>query len=148
MKKHVLLFLATFLMAATAFSQLRTIPASITEAFKKKFPNVAYTSWGDKVTSYEAYFTVNNEKMEAVFDSSGKWQKTGKYMDITKLPATVSTGFRNSAYSGEWIPKTAYEIENSNGQFEYRILIEKAGQIRKYLFLTKAGKVLQEAPAQ
>ena len=139
MKKNVLLFLsATFLMATTSFSQLRTVPESIKEAFKRKFPDVTTNSWADKITYYETSFTINNEKLDATFDSSGQWQKTGKYMDVTKVPAAVSTGYRNSAYSAEWTPKTAYEITNSNGKVEYRLLIEKAGKTRKYLFLSSS----------
>ncbi len=146
MKNKIVVFLVAVLLTISgAFAQLRKIPAEVTEAFKNKYPAATEVSWSDKLTSFQANFTLNNEKLEADFSSKGAWKKTTKDLDIASLPASVAEGFKGSKYSPDWTIKSANETEKEDKTFEYRLFIEKSALQKKYVYMNRDGKVLREA---
>lgn len=145
MKKYLFLVVTALFFTATSFSQLRKIPADVTEAFKNKYPQATNVSWSDKLSSFQASFTNENEKLEASFNSKGEWKKTEKDLDVTKLPSSVKEGFNGSKYNTDWSIKGAQETEENNGKFEYRLLIEKSALQKKYVYMNRDGQVLREA---
>lgn len=145
MKKQIFLFLAAILFTATGvFSQLRKIPAEVTEAFKAKFPYAKNVSWTDKVTAFQASFDQDESKMQASFNSKGDWKKTEKELVLADLPGVINKEMQNSKYEG-WTVKSATQIVESDDKFEYRFQIEKSALKKKIIYMSKEGEVLRES---
>ena len=145
MKKQIVLFLtAALLTVSSVFSQLRKIPAEVTEAFKAKFPQAKNVSWTDKISSFQASFDQDETKMQASFNSKGEWKKTEKDLVLTDLPGVINKEMQNSKYEG-WTIKSATQIVESDDKFEYRIQIEKSALKKKVIYISKEGEVLRES---
>jgi hypothetical protein len=145
MKKYLILLLTTMLFIANvATAQFRKVPATVTEAFKVKFPYAKNVSWSDKITSFQASFDQDDTKWAASFGSKGDWKKTEKDLVLNDLPGVVNDELKDTKYAG-WTTKAVTRIEENDGKFEYRIFIEKSSINKKYVYLSKEGQVLRES---
>ena len=146
MKKQLVIVLCILSFSTTvAIGQFRKIPAGVTDAFKNKYPDATEVSWSDKISAFQASFTLNNEKLEADFSSKGVWKKTSKELNITNLPTAIDEGFKSSKYHTDWTLKSAIETQKEDLSYEYRLLIEKSALQKKYLYFNQEGKLLREA---
>ena len=147
MKKTILLLLLMISIGAgKSFSQIRKIPAEVTDAFKAKYPNAQKVEWKDKVTVFEANFILNNTEMTADFSSKGEWQETDKKMNFDALPAAVKDGFKKSKYA-DWTPGTVTQIEKKDKSIRYRVYAEKSSIVQKrFLYFNEQGKLEKDAP--
>jgi len=91
MKKKVsllLLFLASIAIT-NLDAQIRSIPSKVTDSFKAKYPDAQKVEWKDKMTYFQAGFTLDGNEATADFSSKGEWQETDKKISFEALPASV-----------------------------------------------------------
>jgi hypothetical protein len=132
------------LTAATAQAQVRKIPATVTEAFKARYPHAEKVAWKDEIASFEAQFTLNGFIMTADFNSKGEWQNSEKKIQFTDLPTVVNDGFKKSKYE-DWKIVSVVEIDKNGESLQYRIEVKKSAVQKKYLFFNTNGKLIRDA---
>lgn len=130
-------------MLLTATAQFRNIPAEVTDNFKAKYPNASHVSWKDKITSFQAEFVQNKDKIKATYSSKGEWQKTEKKYDFGKLPSNVKDGFSKSKYASYDV-KEVLEIDDSEKGLMYRVVVKKDDFTRRALYFTAAGQLVKD----
>ena len=130
-------------MLVTANAQFRNIPAEVTDGFKVKFPKATHVTWKDKITSFQAEFVQNKDKVKATFSSKGEWQKTEKKYDFTKLPSNVKDGFSKSKYA-KYDVKEVSEIDDSEKGLMYRVVVKKDDFTKRGLYFTAAGQLVKD----
>jgi hypothetical protein len=143
--KHLVLFLAVISFSASAFSQVRKIPAAVTTAFTKQYPNAQDVAYRDQLTGYRVDFTLDSNKMTARYDNKGKWWETDKSSSYDKLAPEVKDGWQKTKYSAEWkVVETTIVYEPANKE-TYRLRVEKNDIQKKYLYFDKSGRLLRDA---
>lgn len=150
--KNILMkqFLCAFMLAVVVLTsnnlsaQFRDIPASVTNAFKEKYPEAKDISWEDRVTAFQAKFNMNDANYEARFNKDGNWLETEKHILMDELPSAVRESFQSSKFS-DWSDPSAAMIQKGNGGTEYRIFVTNNTVKRKYLYFSEDGKLLKEA---
>jgi hypothetical protein len=146
MKKHIIvsvLLIALVFISPSSFSQIRKIPAEVTQALKEKYPDADNVSWKDKLTVFAASFELNNEKYEARFNDKGEWKSTEKEISENEIPAEIKDGFEKSKYS-DWELRNVYLIQLPEDATQYRILVAKSDIQKKNLLFNNDGKLLKD----
>lgn len=144
MKKYIVVVLLLLGFTTTGIAQFRKIPADVTDAFRKKFPNAENVSWKDKLSAFQASFVMDEEEYTASFSSSGDWQETDRKSSFDDLPDDVVDGFQKSKYA-EWETGDVYVIEKKDEDLTYRIFVKKNSLQKKYLFFNSDGELLRDA---
>jgi len=145
MKKIFIAFAFIFLSVGAVMAQIRKIPSEVTNAFKDKYPSASDVTWKDKLTSFQASFTNNGEKMTAWFTKDDGWKETEVSKDFESLPAAVKDGFSKSKYNTEdWKKGSVTEIVTSDGGIQYKIYVEKSIVAKKFLYFGKDGQLQKE----
>ena len=147
MKKTMLLLLLLISVAVEkSFAQIRKVPAEVTNAFKAKYSDAQNVEWKDKVTFFQASFTLDNAEMTANFTGKGEWQETNKKMSFDALPDAVKDGFKKSKYS-DWTPGSVTQIEKNDKGIEYKIYAEKSSLVqKKFLYFNEQGQLVRDTP--
>jgi hypothetical protein len=144
MKKYIVVVLLLLGFTATGIAQFRKIPADVTDAFRKKFPNAENVSWKDKLSAFQASFVMDEEEYMASFSSSGDWLETDRKSSFDDLPDNVVDGFQKSKYA-EWETGDVYVIEKKDEDLTYRIFVKKNSLQKKYLFFNSDGELQRDA---
>lgn len=141
--KKILLFL--FLAAGMASqAQIRKIPAVVTEAFKKQYPNASNVEWKDKLTAFVANFDMGTAKFEAKYNSKGEWQQSEHATTEADLPAAVKDGLSKSKYA-EWKATDFFTRDLPGNKTQYRISVEKSDLQKKNLLFSSQGQLLKDS---
>jgi hypothetical protein len=145
MKKllSVMLIGGFFFMATAAQAQFRKIPGAVTDSFKGKYPNAQTVSWDDKVSAFQASFTLDGEIYEARYDSKGEWLGSQKKIQIDKIPAAVKDGLAKSKYA-DWEVKTVITRYLPEGKEQYGIGVYQKGLNKKNLLFSSEGQLLKD----
>jgi len=146
MKKVLPVFLALFLFSLTSISleaQVRKVPASVTDAFKQKYPDASKVEWKDKLTGFTASFEKGNMKCESRFSNKGAWQSTETKIEKDALPAAVTDGYGKSKYA-EWNIKSIYKIDLPGDTVQYRVQAVKSDIHKKNLVFNSTGRLLKD----
>ena len=146
MKKGTLIFLlslTSFLVASTAFSQIRKIPSNATENLKARYPGAENVEWKDAVSHFTAKFKVDGKDYEAHFDSDGNWKESLVKVDQAELPRAVKDGFAKSKYS-DWEIGKVEKIE-SGDKVRYRLQVKTGDIKKKILYFTPEGKLTKDS---
>lgn len=146
MKKCIgfVLAIALAFMAVATQAQIRKMPSEVTNAFKEKFPEAADVSWKDKLSSWQATFTLKGVKTEAWFSGKGEWKETDQELAFSSLPEDVKTGLSKSRYS-DWTPGSVTTIRKKDKELQYRIYVEKSSLVqKKYLYFSEKGVLQRE----
>jgi Putative beta-lactamase-inhibitor-like, PepSY-like len=129
------LIVAAILSATSCAAQ--TIPAVVTTAFAKSFPNTPVKKWDKEDGNYEANFSKDGATMSATFDAKGNWLETETDIKVSELPASV-TSYINANYKGATVKEAAI-ISNP----ESKKLFEAEVKGKDLLF-DEQGKFLKE----
>jgi hypothetical protein len=128
-------------VSIAAFSAIscmaQNIPAEVTAAFKKSFPNTTVKKWDKEDGNYEANFNKDGKTMSATFDAKGNWVETETDIKVSDLPASVA-GYVKTNYKGATIKEAAIM---SNPQSEKMYEAEVKG---KDLLFDENGKFLKQ----
>jgi len=112
------------------------VPASVTGAFKKQFPNTNAT-WEKEGMNYEVNFKHDGKTMSSVIDANGSILETETDMATADLPAAIRT-YVKEHYSNASI-KEAAKIVKANGEVTYEALVKG-----KDVIFDANGKFLKE----
>lgn len=139
MKRIMMLLIAIVGFTTITNAQIRKTPAEVTNAFTAKYPGATNVSWSDKLTNFEAAYTIDGVRGYANFDSDGTWKRTET--KISSLPSAVQDGWNKSKFNG-WTVKSMRKIERPEKETLYKIEAKKNKVVKKNIFFNEAG-VLQ-----
>jgi hypothetical protein len=118
--KKIILFIAFGSWAiSTSAQEMKGIdvPASITSAFAKMYPNARVDKWEKEMNNYEAEFRENKTDMSVSFGPNGQLIQTEQEIEITALPQGV-TDYVSKNLKGKKI-KEASKITDASGHVSY-----------------------------
>jgi len=145
MKTLILSVVLTIFCAASLDAQIRKIPSDVTDSFAYRYPHAEKVEWSDRLTSFEAGFTLNGVEMKAGFSSDGDWKYTEKTLTFDDLNPDVKDGFAKSKYA-DWTKGSVTEIRTPDKPLQYKVYAEKSAPFqKKYLYFDVSGKLLREA---
>lgn len=144
MRRTFVLFTA-LLLACSSFSQVRKIPAAVTDAFAKQYPNVSNVKYEDYIVTVHVHFDTDTAKMTAKYNGDGEWKETEREWSYDSLSADVKDGFQKSKYSVDWKVTETAIIYMPNNEIRYRVKVEKSDLQKKYLFFERNGRLVREA---
>jgi len=145
MKKIISFLLVITLFSTILHAQLRDLPASVTDAFKSRYPHAENVSWKDKLTFFEASFTLNSTDVTADFSNKGEWKSSETKSNFEALPGSVKDGFSKCKFA-DWTKGSVTELQHMGKGVEYRIYVEKSSPFqKKFLFFNANGKLVRDA---
>ncbi len=121
------------------------VPASVTSAFKAKFPTATKVSWEMEKTEYEANFKLNSEEVSANFDNIGKWMETETEIKVSALPTAIQSSLKKD-FEGYKINE-ASKIESVKNGNCYEAEVEKGEETFDVLY-SADGKVLSKTKVE
>jgi len=144
MKKISLLVLVVMLFAGAVNAQIRKIPASVTDAFKSRYPHAENVEWKDRLSFFEADFTLNGATVSADFSNKGEWKSSESKTTFEVLPEPVKDGFSKSKYS-DWSKGSVTEIQEMGKGVRYKVYVEKSEPFQKrFLWFNANGKLVKD----
>jgi hypothetical protein len=138
-----LLFVLSLALTNNVLAQVRSVSASVTEAFKSKYPSASNVEWKDKLTGFVAVFDNNGHHYEARFNNKAVWQYTEEVIGESNLPADVKDGFNKSKWA-EWKVDGVTKIDLPENKTQYRILAVKSDLQKKNLLFNSEGRLLKD----
>ena len=145
MKKATLSILMVLGFVIGVFAQIREIPASVTDAFKSRYPHAENVAWKDKLTYFQATFSLNSNDVTADFSNKGEWRSSEAKTNFDNLPATVKDGFSKSKYA-DWTKGSVAEIQKMGKAIQYKLYVEKSQPFqKKFLYFNAGGKLTRDA---
>lgn len=127
----------------SAKAQFRKIPADVTDSFKVRYEDASGVSWKDRLSSFQADFTVGDKEMKALFSPKGEWIKTETKHPYNTLPADVKDGFKKSKYA-ELEVLDVTEIADRDNQTQYRIMVKKNNFNKRSLIFSMVGQLVSD----
>ena len=146
MKKilYFTLLVATLaLISNNSFSQIRKIPAEVTESLSEKYPGATNVEWRDRLTGFTASFTLDSLSYTASFDNKGAWESTEQAIDEDALPEAVADGFDKSRFT-DWTVSQVSRIELPSDEVQYKIEVSKGDIKKRNLYYNSEGRLLKD----
>lgn len=143
--KRLLFVLLAACSISSVFAQVRKIPAVVTNAFSKQYPNASNVEYHDQLSGYNVQFRLDSTTMTAKYNNKGVWKETDKPWTYEQLQPEVKDGFQKSKYSGAWKVTETYLIVLPDNNENYRVKIEKNDIQKKYLYFDRQGRLLRES---
>ena len=129
-----------------AQAQFRSVPGIVTDSFKLKYPNASGVSWSDKLSGFQATFTLDKENYVARYGNKGEWQWSTKKITKDGIPGVVKDGLAKSKYAGsEWEVKTVTMKFLPGNIVQYAIFVEKSDLNKKNLLFSSEGQLLKDS---
>lgn len=126
--KYVML-LCTLLCSVATYAI--EVPASVKNAFQKKFPKAVHVKWSkENASEYEADFAIGKTAMSANFDTSGKWLETETTIRPDELPQAVSNAVKK-LYPKFTLTAAAKIETQKNVRYEAELKSSKGSTIEK-----------------
>lgn len=144
MKRMALLIGMTITGWTMASAQIREIPKIVMENFTNQYPKATDTEFRDLLVKVEVSFELEGENMLATYTNKGIWKGSEKELSYDTIPEEIKTGFEKSKYA-EWDVTDASLLYLPGGSQQYRVLAEKSGLQKKYLFFNTSGRLLRES---
>jgi hypothetical protein len=142
---YLLFVFGSLLTAGRVSAQFRSIPGVVTDSFKIRYPNAANVNWSDKVSNFQASFTLDKDKFVAKYDSKGVWLGSSKRVTKDEIPAAVKDGLAKSKYAGsEWAIKAVVVYYNPGNITQYGIQVSKSDLQKKNLLFSSEGQLLKD----
>lgn len=144
--KNVFCMLFSFGLLLTAVSvnaQFRRIPGVVTDSLKAKYPNAKSVTWEDKISSFQASFTLDSGKVEAKFNSKGEWISSQRKITPEQIPAPVKDGLSKSKYA-DWKVGTVIIRYLPGNITQYAISVSKSDFQKKNLLFGDTGQLLKD----
>jgi hypothetical protein len=143
MKKIVVLLSAFLLISLMGYNQKITpdkVPATVKQAFTKKFPTGTDVKYEMEKKDYEINFKDKGVEMSANFDATGKWLETETEIKESALPKEVSAsvaknfaGFKISEVAKVEAPEKGliFELDLKKNKEGYEVQFSPKGDIIK-----------------
>jgi hypothetical protein len=139
----VLLLTTLSLISVSTTAQIRKIPATVTDAFREKYPNATGVEWRDKVSAFTAVFTEDGVNYEARYNSKGNWLSTENELTREELPEAITEGFEKSKYA-DWNIEKVHKVQLPNDVVQYRVMVGKTDLQKKNLLYSSKGRLLKD----
>ncbi|MEO7308999.1 MAG: PepSY-like domain-containing protein [Chitinophagaceae bacterium] len=123
-------------------TQLRKIPAVVTNAFKEMFPEALDVTWKDKLTGFQASFKMEDVKYEDRFSIKGEWKLTENEITGADIPAEVQEGIAHSQ-NKDWESMAVSLVEDPDSQ-QFMLVVQKSALQKKNLYFTFHGKLVRD----
>lgn len=130
-------------LATNVLAQVRKVPASVTEAFKAKYPSASNVEWKDKLSGFTATFDNNGGHYDARFNNKAAWQYTEQSIEESALPASVKDGLAKSKWA-DWKVESVTKIELPGDKVQYRVQVVKSELQKKNLLFNSEGRLLKD----
>jgi hypothetical protein len=144
MKNIFILSVVFAFLSAAAFSQ-KNPSEIIKKEFAKKYPSAQSVKWdSEEANEWEAEFSLNNKKMSASFDNTGKWIESETVISEKELPAAVVTTL-NKDFQG--FKKGPVEIFESPAMKGFEMSLRKGEKSLEVIFDNK-GVILKKTDLQ
>lgn len=131
------------LIISTANAQFRKVPGDVTDSFRVKFDNASGVAWKDRLSSFQADFTVGDKEMKALFTSKGEWIKTETKQTYNSLPDEVKDGFKKSKYADLDVLDVTL-LEDKDNDIQFRVMVKKNEFNKRALIFSKQGQLLSD----
>ena len=130
--------MVVWLSSASAQKQAnKNVPANVSAAFAKLYPNVKDAKWHKEEGYYEAKFMEDGKEMAVHLDRTGELLQREYYIKATELPQNVQN------YLNEHYPKANYseasKMVNPKGVIHYEVEVKE-----KELLFDQEGTFLKE----
>ena len=149
MKKTTFFVLLSFVALLTttgAHAQFRSLPGVVTDSFKVKYPDAKDVSWSDKVSAFQAIFTLGSDRMVARYSKDGQWQGSTKTITKDALPSAVKDGLSKSLYaSAEWEIRSVTVKYLPGSQTQYMLLVQKSDIQKRNLTFSADGVLVKDS---
>ncbi len=142
--KKLLILTVLFLVAASAYPQLRKIPHDVTNAFTAKYPDARNVTWKDNLTNFIAEFDLSGNHTETKFNKNGEWLETTVDVPYDKLRGSVKDGISKSKYA-DWTVREIKELQVRDKETTYRVFVVKSDLNRRYLTFNVQGQLIRDA---
>lgn len=142
LKKWIFSF-GLLLIISTANAQFRKVPGDVTDSFRVKFDNASGVAWKDRLSSFQADFTVGDKEMKALFTSKGEWIKTETKQTYNSLPDEVKDGFKKSKYADLDVLDVTL-LEDKDNDIQFRVMVKKNEFNKRALIFSKEGQLLSD----
>ncbi|MGE0567671.1 MAG: PepSY-like domain-containing protein [Bacteroidia bacterium] len=116
------------------------VPAAVKNSFKGIYNNATVTKWEKEDGQYEAEFTWEGKKTDAIFNEGGEFQFQEQEVEINTLPKAVKDAVVKK-YVGFTINEAElvvdptgvgfFQLELKNGKNEIEIQIQDNGELIK-----------------
>lgn len=150
--KHVFLFSIGLFTLSCSNAQKptkETIPASVKEAFAKKYPAAKVMEWEVEENGFEAEFKMKKVEMSANFDKDGAFMEEETEIKTSELPDSVKE-YCTKTYPDHKLTEAAkiidangklmYEAEMKKGKVHFDVLFDSSGN-----FISKGAPVSEES---
>ncbi len=124
-------------------AQFRKIPGDVTDSFKVRYEDASGVSWKDRLSSFQADFTMDDKEMKALFSSKGEWIKTETKHTYNNLSAEVKDGFKKSKYADLEVLDVT-QIDDRDNQTQFRIVVKKNDFNKRSLIFSKTGQLISD----
>jgi hypothetical protein len=141
-KKWMFSFVLLIVMFS-ADAQFRKIPGDVTDSFKVRYEDASGVSWKDRLSSFQADFTMDDKEMKALFSSKGEWIKTETKHTYNNLSAEVKDGFKKSKYADLEVLDVT-QIDDRDNQTQFRIVVKKNDFNKRSLIFSKTGQLISD----
>lgn len=111
---------------------------TVNKAFKEKYPKASFVRWHQiDVSKWRVQFFLKESDFSSLFDSEGNWLETFTSLSFEYIPKPVQENFKEK-HSSQGIQKIChiktstndiFEIQWSNGVFEWKLLYDISGKI-------------------
>lgn len=139
-----LLLVLSFALTNSLLAQVRSVPATVTEAFKGKYPSASNVEWKDKLSGFVAEFDHNGGHYSARFTNKAVWQYTEQVIAESALPAAVKDGLAKSKWADWGKTETVTRIELPGVKEQYRLHVVKSDLQKKNLLFNSEGRLLKD----
>ena len=145
MQRLMILFLiaGTLMTGHSLRAQIRNLPSQVTDSMKARYPAATKVSWKDKLSFWQAGFTIDSAKYEAKFNGKGEWISTEMGISPDKLPTAVKDGLAKSKYA-DWKIKAVSIVYLPAGLMQYYIPVVKSDFQKRNLLFSKEGQLLKD----
>lgn len=139
MKKLVLMTVAAMITSLTFAQKMqeKEVPAPVTTAFHKNFPQAKVEKWEKEGDNFEAEFELNESEQSVLFDAQGRIIETEIEIEISQLPNGVLDYIKTN-YKGQSVKESA-KITDTKGTVTYEAEIKEMD-----LLFDSNGKFIKE----
>lgn len=116
--------------------QSTDMPSSVSNSFKKEYPDQGDVTWYKSNSGYIASYNDNTSMNQIVmYDMEGNPAYMGKQIKPTSLPATTTTYLRSTFPDAEY--DHLYEVKNPSGETTYQVMVNG-----KWMKFDKSGNMV------
>jgi len=140
MKKLFITALAAIAIGTSAFASPASISTKVNDHFATSFGKAKNVTWKSSDKFDKVSFVLNNEKVDAFYDSDGELIGTSKTMAFDKLPKSALENITTKYLYPEYQLKECIEFTTAFNNKNYYVSMDKKNETL-VLKITKAGTV-------